>query len=304
MDKSPHTIKKPSDLPYRSLINGLGAVLIAFFLFFAEFPYFRWVFALGVSAITAVALWEYYELAKKKEVQPAQTLGVIGGILYVFSVFLKTQSPLPFFSSFFLNAPSFLLGVIFFACFVYFAIQRKSPIINIAVTFTGIIYIAVPLAIVLSIIYFFTKDGQEDPYFAGSWWVFYLIAVTKISDMGGYFIGRRFGKRKLAFKLSPNKTLEGALGGLLASLLMSLLICFLGKTVSSALEDFGYFEALWMGLFIGVVGQMGDLAESLLKRDARVKDSNRIPGVGGILDMVDSLLFTAPLVFFFLKVHY
>lgn len=296
--------KRLGDLPLRTLINGLGALIIAFLLAFAELPFFRWTFAVAVSAIAAVALWEYYQLLKKKELQPAMSLGIIGGILYIWAVFLKTLTPLPFFSSFFVNAPTLILGTIFFSCFVYYALSKTSPIINIATTFMGLVYIAVPLALIVRIVNFFTFGGNEDPSFAGSWWVFYLIAVTKSADMGGYFVGRRFGKRKLALMLSPNKTLEGALGGLLASMGMSLFICFLGKWIGGTFKEFSYFEALWLGIFIGVLGQLGDLAESLLKRDARVKDSNKIPGVGGILDMIDSLLFTAPLLFFLLKINY
>ncbi len=304
MNKRVQKPSKLSDLPNRSLINGLSAVVIAALLFFAEFPFFRWVFASAIAAITAIALWEYYQLLKKKELQPAFSLGIVGSILYVFSVFLKSQSPLPLFPSFFENIPPFLLGALFFACFVYFAVSKPSPTINIATTFMGIVYIAIPLGLIIRIVFFFTYGGVEDLHFEGSWWVLYLIAVTKSSDMGGYFVGRHFGRKKLAFNLSPNKTLEGALGGLVSSTIMSLVICFLGKWVGQVFEDFSYWSALWMGILMGILGQMGDLAESLLKRDAKVKDSNKIPGVGGILDMIDSLLFTAPVVYAFLKIHY
>jgi phosphatidate cytidylyltransferase len=122
--------------------------------------------------------------------------------------------------------------------------------------------------------------------------------------MGGYFVGRFLGRHKLAEELSPNKTKEGALGGLIAAILMSVLLLFIGQRWGGVFSRFSYTEFIFLGLVMGFLGQVGDLAESLLKRDVGVKDSNKIPGVGGLLDMVDSLLFTSPLVYLFLKFHY
>jgi phosphatidate cytidylyltransferase len=293
------TSQKNHDLAVRTLINGLSAIVIALFIFLAEIHPLRWIFVAAVSAIAAIAIWEYGGLVKKKGLEPALALSIVATVVYIFAVFFKTQG-----SFFWANAPEIVLGLAFFACFVHFAISGKPPIPNIATTFFGIIYIGVPLGLLVRIIYFFTFKGADDPYLQGSWWVIYLIAVTKSADIGGYFIGRRFGRRKLALKLSPNKTLEGALGGLVASILMSFFVCFLAKKIGHTFESFSYWQSFFLGLVIGILGQIGDLAESFLKRDAKVKDSNTIPGVGGILDMLDSLLFTAPVVYIFLKAIY
>ncbi len=295
---------KIKDLGVRTLINGFGAVLIAFFIFLAEIRPVRWIFTAFVAGIAATAVWEYCQLVKNKGLVPAVRLSMIAVIVYVFAVFLKTQGPHAFFPSFWAQAPEIILAVAFFGCFVYFAIVGQPPITNIATTFLGIVYIGVPLGLVVRIMYFFTFEGTIDPDLQGSWWIIYLIAVTKSADVGGYFVGSQFGKRKLALKLSPNKTLEGALGGLFFSMLISLLICFLGKKWGHTFAKFSYFQSLWLGALIGILGQIGDLAESFLKRDAGVKDSNKIPGVGGILDMIDSLLFTSPVVYIFLRVVY
>lgn len=283
-------VKLP-DLPFRLLVHSLSALLIALFLVFAEFAFFRPLFAAAIAALAATALWEYYQLLKKKELKPASAIGLTGAIVYVFAYYLSVTQEASFFST----IPAIVLGTTLFGCFIYYGIFPLAPIVNIATTFFGLIYIVVPVTLVLAILYLFPHRPGE-----GSFWVFYLIAVTKSADMGGYFIGRHFGKRKLALKLSPNKTLEGAIGGLVASVVVSVLICYLGKKTGLFFASFSYIDALWLGASMGILGQMGDLAESLLKRDAKVKDSNCIPGVGGILDMIDSLLFTLPLIYLFL----
>ncbi len=288
----------------RVLINGLSALLIGFFIFIAEYTPLRWVFTAAVAAIAATAIWEYASLLKKKELEPATGLSMLFAVLYVFATFLKTQGPYGFWPSLWPHMPEIVLGLAFFSCFAYFTFRGRSPIQNIATTFLGIVYIGVPLALFVRVMYFFTFGGEADPALQGSWWIIYLIAVTKSADIGGYFVGRMMGKRKLAHRISPNKTLEGALGGLVVSVLMSLFLCFLGKGIGGVFEGFTFIQSLWLGAFIAVWGQIGDLAESLLKRDAGVKDSNSIPGVGGILDMVDSLLFTAPIVYIFLRIIY
>ncbi|MBU6148593.1 MAG: CDP-archaeol synthase, partial [Verrucomicrobia bacterium] len=123
--------------------------------------------------------------------------------------------------------------------------------------------------------------------------VVYLVAVTKMADVGGYFMGRLFGRIKLAPNISPSKTIVGAVFGLISSMLMSLLLsCYI---------NIQFFEAMILGLILGVAAELGDLAESVLKRDAQVKDSNQIPGLGGILDLIDSLLFTTPILFAYFR---
>jgi phosphatidate cytidylyltransferase len=298
------TGKKHHDLGIRTLINGLGVLLIALFIFLAELPPVRWIFALAVAVIAAIAVWEYGQLVKKKGISPANTLSIIAVFLYVFSVFFKTQGPYTFIPSFWPYAPQMILALSFFACFVYFVIKNKPAITHISATFLGIIYIGIPLGLFVQIIFFFIYKGVDASHLHGSWWMIYLIAVTKSSDIGGYFIGRFFGKHKLALKLSPNKTLEGALGGLAASLVASVFLCFLGKKLGHSFDLFTYIQAIWLGIVIGIIGQLGDLAESLLKRDAGAKDSNSLPGVGGILDMIDSLLFTAPVLYIFMRMLY
>lgn len=296
--------KKTHDLPQRIGISCIAVIIVAAFLFVAEYPLLRWVFAGAVATITGLVLYEYFQLLRNKGLEPPVTLGIVLSILYVFALFYKTQGPHAHAGALWQRAPDIILGITFFAFFAYYAFRSLPAIVHIGTAFLGIVYVAIPLGMLVRIMYFFMLGGVPDVHFQGTWWVIYLIAVTKSADMGGYFVGRFLGRAKLAGKISPKKTIEGALGGLLGSVLMSLLICYLGKKFGSVFVEFSYFLAIWVGLLIGVLGQLGDLAESVLKRDAGVKDSNSIPAVGGLLDMVDSLLFTAPVVFVLLRVLY
>lgn len=289
------TNKKLADLTPRTFTNTISAILVALFICFAEIPLFRPFFVAAVAAIAAFAIREYYNLAEKKGLWPAFAVGIASSIVFVFAIFLKTQLSAPFWQL----LPAIVLGLAFLGSFVHFTIFNKDAIPNIATTFFGVLYIAVPLSLVVWIAYFF-----KETYFLGSFWIIYTIVVTKSSDMGGYFIGRSFGKIKLAKQLSPNKTLEGALGGLAASIGMSFLLIALFSRWIPSLKEVGVLKTLFLGVIISVFGQVGDLAESLLKRDVRAKDSSTLPGVGGILDMVDSLLFTIPIVYIFLRINY
>ncbi len=122
---------------------------------------------------------------------------------------------------------------------------------------------------------------------SGAGWLLGLIALVWGFDSGAYFVGRRFGKRRLAPTISPGKTVEGVVGGVLASAIAGLLACWL--------IGIPLWHAPILGLVVGLAGQVGDLAESLIKRAAGVKESGALfPGHGGMLDRVDSFLFAAP----------
>lgn len=131
----------------------------------------------------------------------------------------------------------------------------------------------------------------------GVWWVLYTFLLVWLGDTAAYFFGSRWGRHKLSPYLSPKKSWEGAAAGLLASIAVAIgLVPLLGL-------DLAYPWAALLGALVGVLALLGDLAESLLKRQAGVKDSGRlIPGHGGMLDRVDSLLFVVPVVYYFLQI--
>jgi phosphatidate cytidylyltransferase len=122
-----------------------------------------------------------------------------------------------------------------------------------------------------------------------------ILLMTKLGDIGAYLIGVRFGKTLLIPRISPKKSVQGAIGGLIFTIL--------GALMSKPFLHLGYLPVMLMGLSLGVLGQLGDLSESLMKRDCNIKDSGNIfPGMGGFLDVMDSLLFTAPVFYFYMSV--
>jgi phosphatidate cytidylyltransferase len=119
------------------------------------------------------------------------------------------------------------------------------------------------------------------------------LIITKLGDIGAFLIGSKWGRKILMPRISPKKTVEGALGGLLFSVL--------GGLACQPFLPFGPGQLIFISAGLGVLGQLGDLSESLLKRDCQVKDSGNVfPGMGGTLDAIDSLLFTAPVFYFIL----
>ena len=149
---------------------------------------------------------------------------------------------------------------------------------------------------IIKIVLFFPGEGV----FEGRWWFLYLLLVTKASDVGGFILGSIIGKHKLAPHVSPGKTIEGALGGFALSFIISIFL-FYWWGIRESWMSITLLDAISLGILLPIIGQIGDLAESLLKRDAKVKDSSSLPGMGGFLDMVDSLLFTIPVLYIFLK---
>ncbi len=287
-------IQKMADLNRRLVVSSIIGLVVIFFIVFSQNLLVSILLALCVAALSCIGVWEYAQLAIAKGVQPAVKLMVIAAGLVVVAFFAS----LHFVD--FPQLPIFVLAVAIVAFFLNRFKDTQDSLVNIAVEFFGISYVAVPLSLMLGVLYPVTHQGMAQE---GRWWLLYLITVTKMTDVGAYFIGRLFGKRKLSPMLSPKKTIEGAVAGFICAILTSLLIRSLGQSLSPEQFHLTLFEALWLGALLGIFSQIGDLAESLLKRDAVVKDSNHLPGLGGVLDMVDSLLITTPIVYFFIKLH-
>ncbi|GLV47218.1 phosphatidate cytidylyltransferase [Thermus sp. LT1-2-5] len=179
------------------------------------------------------------------------------------------------------------LGLFLMASFSY-ELLRGADLTRFAFTLFAFLYLPWSLGYVLLLREI--PDGR-----LGLWTLSLPIVASFATDIGAYFVGRAFGRRKLAPEISPGKTLEGSLGGILVSFLALLAYTGLVREVF----PFGLLELWLFSLLLSLAAQLGDLAESMLKRFAGVKDSGRfLPGHGGLLDRIDSLLFTFPLTYF------
>jgi phosphatidate cytidylyltransferase len=276
------------DLTHRVVASTIFIAILACLIVFALGPFFQYVVAAIVALLTAVALWEYGQLAMAKGGQMVLPVLIIAAVFQVLSFFCAaTLDGLE-------SLPSLIFFLSMIALFALHFKENEGAVVDLAVSSFGLLYIAVPMGMVLGILYF--GNGED-----GRWWVAYLLAVTKISDIGAYFGGKLWGRRKLAPTISPGKTVEGAISGLICSLLSSYAFHLLSDSLGAARFHLGTLEWFCLGLILGLVGQFGDLSESLLKRDANKKDSNALPGLGGALDSIDSLLFNSAIVYFYLN---
>lgn len=286
--------KNLTDLNKRFAVSTIAVLVIGFLMVFSDHVIVKSLLVFFVAGLAAVGIWEYVQFARAKALQPALVTMILIAVCEVFSFFAAHKLLV------FSQMPSIILSIGAVAFFLVHFKDTSDALIHIAVEFFGVCYVAVPLSFMLAILYPISSLGMS---WDGRWWLVYLIVVTKVTDVGAYFVGRLWGKRPLAPVLSPKKTIEGAVAGFICAILFSVLMSLLGTKWAPELFQLPISEAILLGMCIGVIGQIGDLAESLLKRDAVVKDSNALPGVGGILDMVDSLLLTAPVVYFYLKIH-
>lgn len=260
----------------------ISSVLILVLAGTVTFCFPNWAFSLLASAMIGLALWEFFSLAEKKGIFVYKYFGVLVGMLVPIILYFQLGV-----EGYFTAEPFFIVIACLFT-FVLLFIRRENSqsLSSVAVTMFGLLYIA----------WFFSFFIKLKFLPNGSLLVAFLILVTKMGDVGAYFIGRSMGRHGLIPRISPNKTVEGTIGGLIASVVTALL----GKFY---LPNFSFAHLLILGVLLGILAQVGDLAESLIKRDCNVKDaSNNISGFGGMLDVMDSLLFTTPIFYFYVKV--
>lgn len=168
--------------------------------------------------------------------------------------------------------------------------EGAGPITQrLGVAALAMIYLGFPMAIIIQ-----TRLLHSNTF--GMWALLSIMVIPKVADAGAYFTGHAIGKHKLVPRLSPGKTIEGLAGGLIAGVLASLLLWYvIGPYLFDLTPRAGLVAAIAYGLILSLVSVFGDLAESLLKRDCRIKDSSHLlPGLGGVLDVIDSILTTAP----------
>ncbi len=280
-------------------------------------------FFLFIAAASALALTEFYRLAASKGARPQIALGVVGGffvnlsffqarlLTLVAGLFQSMGVAIPFPSQAQLLAITLLVVMAVLSIVELFR-NNGSALLNLAVTVMGILYISlffgtliglrelfVPLDFPM-LRYFTSESSFTDPaavasvYRWGGYMVISLFAIIWICDTAAFHVGGALGRHKLFPRVSPNKSWEGAVAGFVAALLAAAAAKYL------VLEFLTLGSAVLIGAIVGIFGQIGDLVESLLKRDAGVKDSSTlIPGHGGVFDRFDSLLLVSPLVYLY-----
>ncbi|HEV7594453.1 MAG TPA: phosphatidate cytidylyltransferase [Gemmatimonadaceae bacterium] len=269
-----------SELTRRIIFAVIAAPAAIALVYFGD-----WVLAIVLSVLAALAAWEFYRMARETGALPLEPAGIALAALLPIAVHAQRLGVYT------LSLTAIVCMIlVLFASTIWLRGPAGKPVSSVSITVFGILY-----AGLFSYIYAVRYHDYAVGALAGTVLVFLPILITWATDVGAYTFGRTFGKKKLIPSVSPGKTVEGAVGGLgLAIIICLLYVRFLlmpyaqlGLTIPGA---------VLFAIVVSVAAQTGDLAESLLKREAGVKDSSRIlPGHGGILDRFDSLLFVMPI---------
>jgi len=257
-----------------------------------EFGYFALI-----AFLSLVALWEYFHMLKLDGIECFRLTGMVtaGAFLVGSFAFLHYLGPAS--SNDFQVATLVAFLMIVFARQMFEQMRDRDALQTMAYTLFGLFYIPWLFNFLQKIIYLAPHAADGTP--TGQWYVLYLVAVTKFSDAGAYAFGSLFGKHPFMHHISPKKTWEGFVGALISSLIASWWVYGLTAT---HLASFGFIDVTILGLTLGFAAVVGDLAESIIKRSAHAKDSSKfLPGIGGSLDLIDSLLFTGPILYFYMR---
>lgn len=268
-----------SNLTQRIIAAVIGVSIILVATLYNEWTF--WILFLAISVLTQ---WEFYKLLKLDSNLPLTFYGTFCGVVLNILTFFIEKDMLPF-KFYYVIVP--LLTLTFFI--KLYKKKDSKPFANLGYTFLGIIYVAVPFALINELVLTDTA-GYEPKLILG------CLFILWASDTGAYFAGRFLGKRKLFERVSPKKTWEGFFGGAILALVIAFILT-------------QYFDCIlawqWyiIAIIISVTGTLGDLVESLFKRSIAIKDSGSlIPGHGGFMDRFDGLLLSMPFIVTFLKI--
>jgi len=283
----------PSDLASRIRVAAIG-IPLGFLVIWSG----GWVLALVLALIALLGVREALALGEARGLKPFPAVSIPLGVA---SVLLAPAFGVPhgtwagwilalLLAGFFLSLglSVFLRGI------------DQAPLGSVALTLVAPLYVAVPLAFAWFLRHH-PMVAFDTPGWAGTGLLLLALITTWMGDTTAYFGGRAFGRTKLLPRVSPSKTVEGALSGLAGSIGIAILLTVFLFPLLGGGEMLGWGQAILLGMLVGIVAQVGDLAESILKREAGVKDSGTLlPGHGGVLDRFDALLFTLPLTWFLL----
>ncbi len=267
------------------------SIVLPYFL--PDYPAANWLFLLIAALAFGAGLFEFFTLTKKLELKADASIAYLGAAAFFVAFLFDAPA----------KAPDFLiLTVVFFLIAVLitqtFRFQKdfSKMLTGIGVTVLGVLYVAFLGGFIVSM-----RVGFENtlvPFLSTKLLAFFFCVVMG-ADVGAYYIGKNFGKHKLIPKVSPNKTWEGVIGGLVLSLIFAAL--------ASAwfFPELPYKFSIPLAIVMSLIGVFGDLAESAMKRGSDAKDAASIlPGHGGLLDRLDSLLFNAPVLYYFARFYF
>jgi len=256
------------------------------FLLFVIYAGGIW-FTMVLGLLVILAVLEYGELLKKQQMRPQTEVIMFVSLLMLALVYVLASHGGPDRFEALRHseqALNLILVIVFFITLIN-ELLRGAPeegLVNASVNLFGTVYIGLMFAYILLLRFI---PGQR------GFFVFFTVLVTWANDSTAYFIGINFGKHKLSPRISPKKSIEGSIGGLAGGVLAALIMGIFYKQP--------LWLMLWLGILVVAAGQFGDLIESIIKRNAGVKDSGSfLPGHGGVLDRFDSLLLAAPVVYY------
>lgn len=263
----------------RNLVNAIGIPGWLFLIWKGELFY-----SIFILIVLALALGEFYSITEKKGAKPHRWMGMVATVFIADYYYVQPV----------LTAHE-LLGTIILGVLLIFILElfseRENPGQNISATFAGILI--VPILLGTSI------DIRQFDSLMGTQLTLAMVLSVWACDSAAFFFGTLYGKNKILPRISPNKSWVGSISGLITA----ILVFYLFHTKGWLGDYFSLKDAIILGLITGLIGQMGDFAESLIKRDADIKDSGTLlKGHGGVLDRFDSLIFATPMTY--LYVHF
>jgi len=267
-----------SNTTTRIIVSLFAIPIILLTSYFGELYFAAFVLLIGLTAF-----YEFSMMSKKKDILVNIPLGLFFTLLLILNFYYH-----------FADALLLFLSVSFILLFIELFRDKGSVILNVGSTLLGVFYIGFFAGTFIGIREMFTATSEV--YRGGGILIISIFASIWFCDSAAYFVGTAIGKHKLFPRVSPNKSWEGAIAGFVFAVLTMI------AAHSFSLRFISIEDAIIIGVIVGSIGQIGDLVESLVKRDAGVKDSSSIiPGHGGIFDRFDSLLFTAPAVYLYLQ---
>ena len=263
-------------LKHRVITAAVGVPLVILAIWFGDpWPWFT----LLIAAAALAGTYEFYHMANFDRREPLIYLGLLWALALVLSPHYRSPDVLPI-----VITATMLISLICLLC----RPSKEGAFRNWAWTIVGALYVGWMLS------YWLNLRGLED----GRNWVYLAMLTTFANDTGAFFIGRARGKHRLAPAISAAKTWEGAIGGLICAILAAIIIAMLLNLISPF--TFKYWQITLLGFLVSLFAQLGDLVESLLKRNMGVKESgDLLPGHGGILDRFDSLIFVGAVVYYY-----